>query len=202
MSTNEIVTTVVGWAATAPREIHAGGTPYTSFRLAATPRHYDRRQQVWVEGRTEWITVKAFRRTALNVAMSIHKGDPVVVTGRLRTEEWQGENGTRYGLVLEATSLGHDLSRGRSSFVKTSFPGTDGPGGSGGPGGPGDDGPGDGDTDGPQDAPSVPEAVAAELAALADDDLDGSLDDALDELAEDLAEDLAAGATAGTGTQR
>lgn len=171
MSSNGIVTTVVGWAATAPREIHAGKVPYTSFRLATTPRHYDRRQQVWVEGRTEWITVKAFRSTALNVALSIRKGEPVLVSGRLATEEWQGENGPRFGLVLEATAIGHDLTRGRATFVKTAHLA------------PGE---GEREDDGPDDAPRVAEAVAAELAALAGDE------DAVDQAIEDLARDLVA----------
>lgn len=208
MSSNAIVTTVVGWAATAPREIHAGRVPYTSFRLASTPRHFDRAQGVWVDDRTEWLTVKVFRDTALNVAASVQKGHPVVVTGRLRTEEWQGENGTRSALVLEASALGHDLTRGRATFVKTTHVAAEpererdadaGPGGHA----PGarDGGDGDGSApghefdpwamDGPagDDAASVPAAVAAELAALDDADVD----EALDELSDELSEQLAAG---------
>lgn len=118
MSSNGIVTTVVGWAATAPREIQGGRVAYTSFRLATTPRYFDRGRGVWAEGRTEWLTVKVFRDAALTVATSVQKGQPVVVHGRLKTEEWVGENGPRSGLVLEATALGHDLTRGRASFVR------------------------------------------------------------------------------------
>ena len=118
MSSNAIVTTVVGWAATAPREIHAGRVPYTSFRLASTPRHFDRAQGVWVEGRTEWLTVKVFRDAAFNVAASISKSDPVIVHGRLQTEEWVGENGPRTTLVLEANAVGHDLTRGTAKFAR------------------------------------------------------------------------------------
>ena len=118
MSSNGIVTTVVGWAATAPREIQGGRVAYTSFRLATTPRYFDRGRGVWAEGRTEWLTVKVFRDAALTVASSVQKGQPVGVHGRLKTEEWVGESGPRSGLVLEATALGHDLTRGRASFVR------------------------------------------------------------------------------------
>lgn len=209
MSSNAIVTTVVGWAATAPREIHAGRVPYTSFRLASTPRHFDRAQGVWVDDRTEWLTVKVFRDTALNVAASVQKGQPVVVTGRLRTEEWQGENGTRSALVLEASALGHDLTRGRATFVKTTHVAAEperdavadaGPAGDAARGaGDGADGDGSGPghefdpwaMDGPagDEVPSVPAAVAAELAALDDADVE----EALDELSGELSEQLAAG---------
>lgn len=119
MSTKELTVTVVGWAASTPREVIGDGVPYTSFRVGTTPRFYDNRIGAWADGRTEWITVKAFRDVAFNVAASIRKGEPVLAHGRLRTEEWVSETGPRTALVLEATALGHDLTRGRSSFART-----------------------------------------------------------------------------------
>lgn len=118
MSRNDLMVTAVGWAATKPKEV-TGGVPFTSFRLASTPRFFDTRQGAWVDGRTEWVTVKVFRDIALNVAASIGKGDPVLVHGRLCTEEWQSESGLRTAMVIEATALGHDLTRGRGVFVRT-----------------------------------------------------------------------------------
>ena len=57
MSGSGLTVTVVGWAATTPREITGDGVPYTSFRLAATPRWFDSRAGAWTDGQTEWITV-------------------------------------------------------------------------------------------------------------------------------------------------
>ena len=119
MSSNGLMVTVVGWAASTPREVVGDGVPFTSFRVATTPRHFDREQGVWTDGRTEWITVKAFRDVAFNVASSIRKGDPVLVQGRLRTEEWVSDQGPRTGLVLDAHALGHDLTRGHGSFARS-----------------------------------------------------------------------------------
>lgn len=121
MSVNGLNVTAVGWAATDPREVVGGGVPFTSFRLATTPRRYDNRRDGWVDGRTEWITVKLFRETAHNVAASVRKGQPLVVHGRLHTEEWNGPDGTRTSLVLEAIALGHDLTRGRGEFVRRTY---------------------------------------------------------------------------------
>jgi len=104
MSNNGLIVTVVGWAATKPREVNGDGVPFTSFRVATTPRYFDKGQGAWADGRTEWLTVKVFRDVALNVAVSINKGDPVVVHGKLRTEEWQGENGSRSGMVVARCS--------------------------------------------------------------------------------------------------
>jgi single-strand DNA-binding protein len=117
---NGITATVVGWIATAPRQvIGPSGIAFASFRMASTPRYFDRTSGSWTDGRTEWITVKVFRDAAFNVAASLHKGDPVIVTGRLATSEWESENGTRTDLVLEATALGPDVTRGTCIFART-----------------------------------------------------------------------------------
>lgn len=93
------------------------GYSFASFRLAATPRI--RRLGEWTDGETVWLTVQAVNRTAENVRASIHKGDPVLVIGRLRARRWVGQDGQRHEkLVLEARSIGHDLARGTSSFVR------------------------------------------------------------------------------------
>jgi single-strand DNA-binding protein len=118
MSSGTMMVTVVGWAATTPREVVGDGVPFTSFRLASTPRYFDGRQGAWADGKTEWVTVKAFREVAFNVAASVHKGDPVLVHGRLQTQEWQSEAGPRTTLVVEAVALGHDLTRGTARFAR------------------------------------------------------------------------------------
>ena len=96
----------------------AGGTHFCSFRLAATPRYYDRSRRAYVDGVTNWLTVHCWRYLAWHVFQSIHRGDPVVVVGRLRTEE-SAKDGQRCSrLILEASTVGHDLSQGVSDFTK------------------------------------------------------------------------------------
>jgi single-strand DNA-binding protein len=49
----------------------------------------------------------------------VRKGDPVIVHGRLRTETWQPEEGgTTTTLQVDASLIGHDLTRGISHFIK------------------------------------------------------------------------------------
>lgn len=62
--------------------------------------------------------MKVFRNAAITVANSIKKGQPVTVNGRFRTSEWEGEGGTRTDLVIDATSVGHDLTRGTAEFTR------------------------------------------------------------------------------------
>ena len=116
---NDLIMTVNGWVATDPSQ-HVGptGARLTSFRLASTSRFFDRDKGEWTDGRTEWFTVKVFRGAAITVANSIKKGQPVTVHGRFRTNEWEGEGGTRTDLVIDATSVGHDLTRGTAEFTR------------------------------------------------------------------------------------
>lgn len=93
------------------------GYSFASFRLAATPRI--RRGGEWTDGETVWTTVQAVNRTAENVRASVHKGEAVVVVGRLRARRWVGQDGQQHErLVLEAKSVGHDLARGTSRFTR------------------------------------------------------------------------------------
>jgi len=89
-------------------------TPTGSFRLACTPRL--RRGGDWADGETTWLTVTCFRGLAENAASSIGKGDPVVVVGRLRTQTWTKDGVPQERTVLEALTIGHDLTKGTSAF--------------------------------------------------------------------------------------
>lgn len=115
---SDVTVTLSGFVGTTPRLFtSAGGTDWTSFRIASTKRFLDRATGQWVDGRTIWFTVKVWRAVARNVAESLRKGDAVVVTGRLAVDEWSGPEGPRTDLVVEATSLGPDLARGTARFT-------------------------------------------------------------------------------------
>jgi len=122
MSSNDLTMTLVGWIATVPRHYPGveGGVPFTSFRMANTRRYRDRTTGQWVDGRTDWFTIKAFRHVARNLAESMRQGDPVIVHGRLTTEEYTPkEGGTRTNLVIDAVAIGPDLAFGTSRFART-----------------------------------------------------------------------------------
>ncbi|MEI6590370.1 MAG: single-stranded DNA-binding protein [Actinomycetes bacterium] len=112
--------TVSGLVATTPRHlVTQDGLPITSFRLASSQRRFDRSQNRWIDGDTNWYTVTGFRQLAINAAGSISKGDRILVGGKLRVRDW--DNGERAGtsVEIEADSLGHDLTWGSSVFTRT-----------------------------------------------------------------------------------
>lgn len=97
------------------RRTERTSTPRATFRLACTPRV--RRLGAWTDDPTTWLTVTCWRALAEHVAESFHRGDAVTVVGRVRTQVWtdaEGEQQTR--TVVEATTAGHDLTRGVASF--------------------------------------------------------------------------------------
>src|SRR5690606_12501788 len=116
---NDVYVTVAGWVAKAPElRITADKTEWTSLRIASTPRRRQADGQ-WTDGKTEWFEVKAWGELADNISRCVEKGHPVVVTGRLSTDEWRTTEGAdRKNLVINAQTIGHDLSRGRSTFVR------------------------------------------------------------------------------------
>ncbi|MBO1901988.1 single-stranded DNA-binding protein [Leucobacter weissii] len=110
---------IVGTVATDPRLVTTQtGVTLCTFRLASGERRFDREQQKWVDGETNWFTVAAFRALAEHAHASFRKGQRVIVSGRLRIRRW--ENGDRSGTSVEvdAEAVGHDLRWGVSRFER------------------------------------------------------------------------------------
>lgn len=110
--------TVRGYVATEVRSTTAdSGLAIASFRMCSTERRYDREVGSWVDGQTNWYSVSLFRQLATNAAFSIHKGDRVIVTGRLKVRQWaldDGRSGT--AVDIDAESVGHDLMWGTANY--------------------------------------------------------------------------------------
>ncbi|TCC26761.1 single-stranded DNA-binding protein [Kribbella speibonae] len=120
MSLGDTHLTVLGWIGSDPDFKEIGQTPHTSFRLGSTPRQFDRSLNTFVDKPTTWFTVQCWRGLAQNAFESVRIGQPVIVTGRLRTHEWTDDSGEQHSrVILEAFSVGHDLSRGTTTFTKT-----------------------------------------------------------------------------------
>jgi single-strand DNA-binding protein len=119
---NEAFVTFQGWVG---NEVVHRDTPQgnvANFRVGSTPR-IRKRTGEWVDGPTSWFSVTCWRAFADNVRTSVRKGEPVLVHGRLRTDVWEREDGqSSVTYVVDATYVGHDLSRGTAAFVKSVRP--------------------------------------------------------------------------------
>ncbi|HCS62447.1 MAG TPA: single-stranded DNA-binding protein [Microbacterium sp.] len=120
---NDTVTILGRVGADPNRSETPGGVPVVNFRVASPQRRYDSKTQSWLETNTNWYNVSAFRQLAEHTKASLHSGDAVIVTGKLKLREW--ESGGKKGMSadIDADAIGHDLRWGASAFVKASRPG-------------------------------------------------------------------------------
>lgn len=118
---NEAQLSLTGYVASDPRSRETrNGVPQVSMRVAWTPRWIDRASGEWADGNTSFVTVLCWRRLAANVATCIRRGDPVVIKGRLSIRPYEDKDGNaRLAVEVDASSIGHDLSRGVAHFQRT-----------------------------------------------------------------------------------
>lgn len=120
---NETYVTLQGWLGGEVTLRQVGETPVGSFRVASTPRRYQRRTDSWVDGEVQWYTVNTWRALADHCAQSLRRGDPVVVHGKLTSRTWTGSTGVpATSLEVEASFVGHDLTRGVTRFSRMARP--------------------------------------------------------------------------------
>jgi single-strand DNA-binding protein len=113
----ETVVTVIGNVVDHPRMRRTEkGTEVAGFRIGSTARWFDREINQWVDGAKLFVSVTCWRQLGVNVVDSVRRGDPVVVSGRLSTREYEKDGQKRSAFELEATTVGHDLSRGSAIF--------------------------------------------------------------------------------------
>ena len=118
---NDTHITLHGWVGGEVRHRDVRGISVATLRVGVTPRI--RRNGEWADGETTWYTVTAWRALAERVRDSVQRGDAVIVHGRLSTRTWTDENGQLVtGLEIEASYMGHDMSRGLTTFKKATRP--------------------------------------------------------------------------------
>lgn len=116
---NETYVTLVGWLGGNVNLRDAQGVSVASFRVASTPRRFQRKSESWVDGDTQWYSVNTWRVLAENCAESLRRGDPVVVHGKLSAHTWTNAQGMDVtSFEVEAAFVGHDLNRGTSAFTR------------------------------------------------------------------------------------
>ena len=88
------------------------GDTWARMRVASTPRHFDRAENLWKDGTTVFMDVVCWKKLAENVVQTLEKGDRVVIAGRLRQGSYEDSQGTRHTTYeVEAESVGPDLTK-------------------------------------------------------------------------------------------
>ncbi|GAA3897333.1 single-stranded DNA-binding protein [Streptomyces lacrimifluminis] len=136
----ETVITVVGNLVDDPElRFTPSGAAVAKFRVASTPRTFDRQTNEWKDGESLFLTCSVWRQAAENVAESLQRGMRVIVQGRLKQRSYettQGEKRTVY--ELDVDEVGASLRSATAKVTKAAGRGGQGGysgGGSGGGGG-------------------------------------------------------------------
>ncbi len=116
--------TLVGFVAREPhlRETK-DGVHVADVRIGATTRMIDKLTGEWVDADTSYFTVTCWRTLADHAKASLHKGDPVLVKGRCKTREYEDKTGRlRMEVQIMADTVGHDLTRGITTYIRSARP--------------------------------------------------------------------------------
>src|SRR6185437_1004881 len=110
------------------------GVAVANFRVASTPRTFDRQANEWKDGDSLFLTCNVWRQAAENVAESLQRGMRVIVQGRLHQRSYETREGEKRTVYeVEVDDVGPSM-RNASAKVTKSNRSTGGFGG-GGPGG-------------------------------------------------------------------
>ena len=105
------------------------GQPVARFRIASTPRYFDKATNAWKDGDTLFLTVNVWRQAAENVAESMTRGTRAIVQGRLRQRSYETKEGEKRTVYeLEADEVGVSLRNASAKVTKAERRGQDGGG--------------------------------------------------------------------------
>ncbi|WP_069813643.1 single-stranded DNA-binding protein [Streptomyces sp. TP-A0874] len=161
----ETVITVVGNLVDDPElRFTPSGAAVAKFRVASTPRIFDRQTNEWRDGESLFLTCSVWRQAAENVAESLTRGTRVIVQGRLKQRSYEDREGVKRTVYeLDVEEVGASLRNATAKVTKTTGRGGQGGFGGGGQGGGGwGGGPGGGQQGGgaPADDPWATSAPA------------------------------------------
>ena len=107
----ETVITVVGNLVDDPElRFTPSGAAVANFRIASTPRTFDKQANEWKDGDALFLSCSVWRQAAENVAESLQKGMRVVVQGRLKQRSYETREGEKRTVVeLEVEEVGPSL---------------------------------------------------------------------------------------------
>jgi len=118
----ETVITVVGNLTEDPELRYTpSGAAVAKFKVASTPRTFDKQTGQWVDGEALFLPCNAWRQLAENVAESLKRGSRVVVQGALKQRTYETREGEKRTVFeLEVEEVGASLKFATATVSKVS----------------------------------------------------------------------------------
>ncbi|KIF04171.1 single-stranded DNA-binding protein [Streptomyces sp. RSD-27] len=97
------------------------GAAVAKFRIASTPRTFDRQTNEWKDGESLFLSCSVWRQAAENVAESLQRGVRVIAQGRLKQRMYEDREGVKRTVFeLDVDEVGPALSRATAKVTKVS----------------------------------------------------------------------------------
>ncbi|MGW0948485.1 single-stranded DNA-binding protein [Streptomyces sp. NPDC002623] len=118
----ETVITIIGNLVDDPElRFTPGGAAVAKFRIASTPRTFDKQTNEWKDGESLFLTCSVWRQAAENVAESLQRGMRVIVQGRLKQRSYEDREGVKRTVYeLDVEELGPSLRSATAKVTKAS----------------------------------------------------------------------------------
>jgi len=95
------------------------GAAVAKFRIASTPRTYDKQTNEWKDGESLFLTCSVWRQPAENCAESLQKGMRVIVQGRLQQRSYETKEGEKRTVFeVEVEELGPSLRNATAKVTR------------------------------------------------------------------------------------
>ncbi|MEX0658896.1 MAG: single-stranded DNA-binding protein, partial [Egibacteraceae bacterium] len=119
MATDNQITIVGNLADDPDLRYTPNGVPVANVRVAVNQRFFNKEKGDWDERLDGFFTCNVWRDMAENVSESLHRGDRVLVTGRLRSRSYETkDNETRWVTEIEADEVCPSLRWARVKVEK------------------------------------------------------------------------------------
>jgi single-strand DNA-binding protein len=116
----ETVITVIGNLVDDPElRFTPSGAAVTNFRIASTPRTFDRTANEWKDGDSLFLGCSVWRQQAEHAAESLQRGTRVIVVGTLKQRQYEDREGVkRTSYELDVAEVAPSLLRATATVTK------------------------------------------------------------------------------------
>ncbi|MDG9717431.1 single-stranded DNA-binding protein [Streptomyces sp. DH24] len=116
----ETTVTVVGNLVDDPElRFTPAGAAVAKFRIASTPRTFNKTTSQWEDGEALFLTCSVWRQAAEHVAESLQRGMRVIVQGRLKQRSYEDREGIKRTVFeLDADEVGPSLTFATAKVTK------------------------------------------------------------------------------------
>jgi single-strand DNA-binding protein len=120
MSGETVITVVGNLVDDVELRFVSSGAAVAKFRVASTPRTFDKQSNEWRDGESLFLTCSVWRQAAENAAESLTRGMRVIVQGRLKQRSYEKDGVKHTVYEMDVEEVGPSLRSATAKVTKAS----------------------------------------------------------------------------------